>query len=105
MITILRSNNEPRNVNRALKALNEYLRYITKDEMLAHLVKVTTYFEPTFRLNSLLTRSCLVVHITAGKIITTQLYQYLFFVLANEIFVDAEELIAYINMYGRNLLL
>ena len=105
MITILRNNNNPRNVNRALKALNEYLRYITKDEMLAHLVKVTTYLEPSFRLNPLITRSYLVVHITAGKITTTQLYQYLFFVLANEIFVDAEELTAYIDMYGRNLLL
>ena len=93
MFTILRSNNKSRNINRALKALNEYLRYITKDEMLTHLAKVATY------------RSCLVVHITAGKITTTQLYQYLFFVLANEIFVDAEELTAYINMYGRDLLL
>ncbi len=105
MFTILRSNNKSRNVNRALKALNEYLLYITKDEMLTHLAKVTTYLEPSFRINPLLTRSYLVVHITAGKITATQLYQYLFFVLANEIFVDAEELTAYINMYGRNLLL
>lgn len=105
MITILRSNNKSRNVNRALKALNEYLCYITKDEMLTHLAKVTTYLEPSFRLNPLITRSYLVVHITAGKITVTQLYQYLFFVLANEIFVDAEELTAYIDMYGRNLIL
>ncbi len=105
MITILRSNNKSRNVNRALKALNEYLRYITKDEMLTHLAKVATYLDPTFRLTPLLTRSCLVVHITAGKITTTQLYQYLFFMLAHEIFGDAEELTAYIDMYGRNLLL
>lgn len=105
MITILRSNNKSLNVNRALKALNEYLRYITKDEMLAHLAKVATYLEPSFRLNPLITRSYLVVHITAGKITATQLYQYLFFVLANEIFADAEELTAYIDMYGRNLLL
>lgn len=102
MFTILRSNNKSRNINRAL---NEYLRYITKDEMLTHLAKVTTYLEPSFRLNPLITRSYLVVHITAGKITATQLYQYLFFVLANEIFADAEELTAYINMYGRNLLL
>lgn len=105
MITILRSNNKPRNVNRALKALNEYLRYITKDEMLTHLVKVTTCLKPTFSLNPLLTRSCLVVHITAGKITATQLYQYLFFVLAHKIFLDTKELTAYIDMYGRNLVL
>ena len=105
MFTILRSNNKSRNINRALKALNEYLRYITKDEMLTHLAKVATYLEPSFRLNPLITRSYLVIHITAGKITATQLYQYLFFVLANEIFADAEELTAYINMYGRNLLL
>lgn len=81
MFTILRSNNKSRNINRALKALNEYLRYITKDEMLTHLAKVTTYLEPSFRLNPLITRSCLVVHIAAGKITATQLYQYLFLCL------------------------
>ena len=105
MFTILRSNNKSRNVNRALKALNEYLRYITNNATLAHLAKVATYLEPSFRLNPLITRSYLVVHITAGKITATQLYQYLFFFFSFEIFVDAEELTAYINMYGRNLLL
>ena len=111
MITVLRNNTRNRNVNKALKVLNEYLRYITKSEMLVYLDEVTKYLKPTENrnptenLNPLIYSHRLIVRIKAGKITTTQVYQFLFFVLAHNIFSTADELTAYIDLYGKDLVL
>ena len=105
MITVLRNNTRNRNVNKALKVLNEYLRYITKSEMLVYLDEVTKYLKPTENLNPLIYSHRLIVRIKAGKITTTQVYQFLFFVLAHNIFSTTDELTAYIDLYGKDLVL
>ena len=105
MITVLRNNTKDRNINKALKALNEYLHYITKSEMLVYLDEVTKYLKPTENLNPLTSSHRLIVRIKAGKITTTQVYQFLFFVLAHNIFNTADELTAYIDLYGKDLIL
>ena len=105
MITVLRNNTKDRNINKALKVLNEYLRYITKSEMLVYLDEVTKYLKPTENLNPLSSSHRLIVRIKAGKITTTQVYQFLFFALAYHIFNTADELTAYIDLYGKDLIL
>lgn len=106
MIIVLRNNNtKDRNINKVFKALNEYLRYITKNEMLVYLDEVTKYLKPIENLNPLTSNQHLIMHIKAGKITTTQVYQFLFFVLAHNFFNTADELTAYIDLYGKDLIL
>lgn len=105
MITVLHNNIKDRNINKALKALNEYLRYITKSEMLVYLDEVTKYLKPIENLNPLTSSHRLIVRVKAGKITTTQVYQFLFFVLAHNIFNSTDELTAYIDLYGKDLIL